>query len=95
MPSTVPRIRRSVPPGMRVARQREVMRDMIAGKDQRATAARLGVSERTVSGEINALRDLFGAESREQLAFKWAFSPDRLVVASPVEDGRDSVDTAA
>ncbi len=77
------------------ARQREVMRDMIAGKDQRATAARLGVSERTVSGEINALRDLFGAESREQLAFKWAFSPDRLVVASPAEDGRDSVDNAA
>jgi DNA-binding CsgD family transcriptional regulator len=76
-------------------RQREVMRDMVAGRDQRATATRLGVSERTVSGEINALKDLFDAESREQLAFKWAFSPDRLVGVSAVETGRVDVQTAA
>lgn len=78
------------------ARQREVMRDMVTGKDQRATATRLGVSERTVSGDINALKDLFDAESREQLAFKWAFSPDRLVGASPAESvTATGVDTAA
>ncbi|MFG2276721.1 LuxR C-terminal-related transcriptional regulator [Streptomyces chartreusis] len=76
-------------------RQREVMRDMVAGNDQRATATRLGVSERTVSAEINALKDLFDAESREQLAFKWAFSPDRLVGVTAVEVGQDAVDTAA
>lgn len=73
------------------ARQREVMRDMVAGKDQRATAARLGVSVRTVSEEINELKDRFDAESREQLAFKWAFSPDRLVGTSPAEDDGQAV----
>lgn len=78
------------------ARQREIMRDMVAGKDQRATASRLGISVRTVSEEINALRDLFDAESREQLAFKWAFSPDRLVGASRAEAGQATgVETAA
>ena len=67
-------------PGVRTTpRQREVLRDMVAGKDRRATAGRLGVSERTVSVEITALMDVFDASSREQLAFKWAFSPDRLV----------------
>jgi DNA-binding CsgD family transcriptional regulator len=65
------------------ARQREIMRDMVAGKDQRATAARLEVSPRTVSDEIKELKSLFDAESREQLAFKWAFSQDRLVGVNP------------
>jgi DNA-binding CsgD family transcriptional regulator len=60
-------------------RQREIMRDMVAGRDQRAIAGRLGVSVRTVSDEINALRDLFDASSREQLVYKWAFSADRIV----------------
>jgi hypothetical protein len=41
------------------------------------------VSPRTVSDEIKELKDLFAAESREQLAFKWAFSQDRLVGLNP------------
>lgn len=60
-------------------RQREILRDMVAGRDQRATAGRLGISVRTVSDQIAELRDLFDAASREELAYKWAFSPDRLV----------------
>jgi DNA-binding CsgD family transcriptional regulator/sugar-specific transcriptional regulator TrmB len=77
-------------------RQREIMRDMVDGKDQRATAGRLGISVRTVSDEINALKDLFDAQSREQLCFKWAFSPDRMVDDSAPEDGLTPVtETAA
>ncbi|WP_330328231.1 LuxR C-terminal-related transcriptional regulator [Streptomyces pseudovenezuelae] len=68
-------------------RQREIMRDMVAGKDQRATASRLGVSERTVTNEITQLKDMFDATSREQLAFAWAFSTDRTVDDSaPADD---------
>jgi len=55
------------------------MRDMIDGRSQQATASRLGVSVRTVSDDITALKDLFDARSREQLAFKWASALDRLV----------------
>jgi DNA-binding CsgD family transcriptional regulator/sugar-specific transcriptional regulator TrmB len=68
-------------------RQREIMRDMVAGKDRRAIAGRLGVSERTVTGEINALMDAFDAISREQLAYAWAFSADRTVDDSAPADG--------
>lgn len=60
-------------------RQREIMRDMVDGRSQQATATRLGVSVRTVSDEINTLKDWFDARSREQLAFKWASSVDRLI----------------
>ena len=78
----------SGPDGVRTTRrQREIMRDMVDGQDQRATAARLGVSVRTVSEEIAALRDLFDARSREQLVWKWAFSPDRLIDDSAPEAG--------
>jgi DNA-binding CsgD family transcriptional regulator len=74
-------------------RQREIMRDMVAGKSRRATAGRLGVSERMVSEEINTLRDLFGARSREQLCFKWAFSQDRLVDDNAPDAGSGAVTT--
>lgn len=76
----------SGPDGVRTTcRQREILRDMVDGRDQRATAVRLGVSVRTVSEEIAALRDLFDARSREQLVWKFAFSPDRLVDDSAPE----------
>jgi DNA-binding CsgD family transcriptional regulator len=68
-------------------RQRAIMREMVDGRDQRAIAARLGVSVRTVSDEVNALKDLFDAVSREQLTYKWAFSPDRLFGDSAPGDG--------
>jgi DNA-binding CsgD family transcriptional regulator len=68
-------------------RQRAIMREMTDGRDQRAIAARLGISVRTVSDEVTALKDLFDAVSREQLTYKWAFSPDRLFGDVPGEDG--------
>jgi DNA-binding CsgD family transcriptional regulator len=68
-------------------RQREIMRDVIAGKHQRVIAGRLGISVRTVSDEITALKDLFDAVSREQLVWKWSHSPDRYVDDSAPEPG--------
>lgn len=68
-------------------RQREIMRDVVDGHSQQATASRLGVSVRTVSDEITELKGLFDARSREQLAFKWATSVDRLVDDSAPDAG--------
>ncbi|MEU5043201.1 helix-turn-helix transcriptional regulator [Streptomyces griseorubiginosus] len=60
-------------------RQREIMRDMVEGIPQQATARRLGVSKRTVAGDIDDLKGRFGAGSLMQLAIRWSQSPDRLV----------------
>lgn len=60
-------------------RQREIMRELADGRDQRAAASRLGVSVRTVSEEITALKNLFDAKSQAQLAYRWAFSVDRTI----------------
>lgn len=68
-------------------RQREIMRDLVGGLDQRAIATRLGVSERTVAGEITALKDAFDARSQAELGYKWGSSADRLVDDSAAEAG--------
>lgn len=60
-------------------RQREILRDVVAGREQRVTAQRLGISLRTLGVEIADLKDLFDAASLPELTFKWALSPDRLV----------------
>ncbi|WP_443296220.1 hypothetical protein [Streptomyces sp. GDS52] len=57
-------------------RQREILRDVVAGRAQQATAQRLGISLRTLTGEIAELKSLFDAESLPQLTFKWGRSPD-------------------
>ncbi len=77
-------------------RQREVVRGLVAGLDQRGIATELGVSVRTVADEINDLKDLFDAKSPAELAYKWSFSSDRLVDDSAPEAGlRASVRPAA
>ena len=60
-------------------RQREVLRDIVVGRAQQATAQRLGISLRTLGVEVAELKSLFDAESLPELAFRWALSPDRLV----------------
>jgi DNA-binding CsgD family transcriptional regulator len=60
-------------------RQREILRDIVVGRAQQATAQRLGISLRTLGVEIAELKSLFDAESLPELAFRWALSPDRLV----------------
>ena len=76
------------PGGVRTTRrQREIMRELVADRDQRAIASRLGIGLRTVAAEINELKALLGAASVTGLAFKWALSPDRLIDDSEPEDG--------
>lgn len=60
-------------------RQREIMRELAAERDQKAIAARMGISLRTVGVEINELKALLGASSVQGLTYKWALSPDRLI----------------
>lgn len=60
-------------------RQREIMREIVEDRDQKAIAQRLDLGLRTVNAEINALKDLFGSSSLAGLAYKWAQSTDRLV----------------
>ncbi|MFF0009634.1 hypothetical protein ACFYQT_40270 [Streptomyces tibetensis] len=66
-------------------RQREILRDMASSRPQQATADRLGISLRTLAGEIAALKDLYDASSLAELTYKWALSPDRMVDDSTPE----------
>lgn len=60
-------------------RQREIMRELVADRDQKAIASRLGIGLRTVAAEVNELKALLGASSVPGLTYRWALSPDRLV----------------
>lgn len=75
------------PGGVRTtARQREILRVVVAGRSQQATAQRLGVSLRTLGVEIAELKSLFDAASLPEVTYKWALSPDRMVDDSAGED---------
>ncbi|MFJ4473277.1 hypothetical protein ACIP2X_38085 [Streptomyces sp. NPDC089424] len=66
--------------GLRTTRrQREILRDLLAGHTQEATASRLGIGLRTVTTELAELKALFDASSAMELGYKWGLSPDRLV----------------
>ncbi|MFD9249586.1 hypothetical protein [Streptomyces bottropensis] len=67
-------------------RQREILRDIAAGIEQRITARRIGISTRKLTDEITELKALFGASSLPQLTFQWALSPDRLMDDSAPTD---------
>jgi DNA-binding CsgD family transcriptional regulator len=56
--------------------ERAILRDMVDGIQQRTTAARLGISPRTLTKHIEVLKDKFGAVSPAQLGCKFALSPD-------------------
>lgn len=60
-------------------RQREIMRDAVEGRDQQATAKRLGISLRTLAEEVKALKDIAGVSTLTGLGFWWGRSADRLV----------------
>lgn len=59
--------------------QREILRDMVAGIKQTSTAARLGVSVRSLQRELDQLRELWGVSTLAELAYRWALSPDHRV----------------
>lgn len=59
--------------------QREILRDMVSGTTQAATAGRLGISVRTLQRELDQVREMTGASSPAELGYWWALSDDRLV----------------
>lgn len=66
--------------GTRTTRvQREILRDMAGGVEQRITAQRIGMSLRKLTDEIGQLRTLWGVSTLAELTYRWALSPDRLV----------------
>jgi DNA-binding CsgD family transcriptional regulator len=59
--------------------QREILRELSAGRDQKGAARQLGISLRSMNQKVAELRDLFQAPSVPALIYKWALSPDRHV----------------
>lgn len=56
--------------------ERAILRDMVDGIQQRTTAARLGIGQRTLTKHIEGLKQKFNARSPAQLGCKFAQSPD-------------------
>jgi DNA-binding CsgD family transcriptional regulator len=69
--------------------ERAILRDMVDGIQQRTTAARLGISQRTLTKHIETLKGKFGAVSPAQLGCKFALSPDYRFDDSAPVDGQD------
>ncbi|MFG2723067.1 hypothetical protein ACGFW5_32925 [Streptomyces sp. NPDC048416] len=68
--------------------QREILRDMARGIEQRLTAQRLGIGLRSLSKEVHTLRELFGASTLQELTYQWALSDERLIDDRPPRQGR-------
>jgi DNA-binding CsgD family transcriptional regulator len=69
--------------------ERAILRDMVDGIQQRATATRLGISPRTLTKHIDTLKGKFGAVSPAQLGCKFALSPDyRVDDSAPACDAK-------
>lgn len=68
--------------------ERAILRDMVDGIQQRMTAARLGIGQRTLTKHIEVLKGKFGAVSPAQLGCKFALSPDFHFDDSAPVDGR-------
>ncbi|MFJ7023180.1 hypothetical protein ACIQUW_32940 [Streptomyces sp. NPDC101117] len=59
--------------------QREILRDLAAGRPQRMTAARLGIGLRTLTRHIDDLKDIFQAGTVQELTYQFALSADHRV----------------
>lgn len=68
--------------------QREILRDMARGIEQRLTAQRLGIGLRSLSKEVHDLRELFGASTLQELTYQWALSDERLIDDRPPAQGQ-------
>lgn len=67
-------------PGVRTtALQRAILRDLVSGYQQHVIAKRMGMGKRTLSDEIATLRDLFRAQTTNQLVYQFGRSPDHDV----------------
>jgi len=69
--------------------ERAILRDMVDGIQQSRTAARLGISLRTLTDHVAVLKSKFGAVSPAQLGCKFALSPDYRFDDSAPVDGQD------
>jgi DNA-binding CsgD family transcriptional regulator len=76
------------------ARQREILRSLVAGMSRAAVARTIGVSNRTLEEEIAGLKRISGSDTPMQLAFWFAHCPDRLIDDSASSEG-DALTTAA
>ncbi|MFD9792135.1 LuxR C-terminal-related transcriptional regulator [Streptomyces sp. NPDC059070] len=69
--------RAPVSPAYTTPTLRTMLRGVCAGKSQTQIGKQLGVSERTVSGQLSALREQLGLQTSAQLVYWWATSPER------------------
>lgn len=83
--------------GVRTTRfQREILRDLAAGRPQRSTAARLGIGLRTLTRHVDELKLMFQAGSVQELTYRFALSPDHRVDDTVVDAvSRPSGDSVA
>lgn len=83
--------------GVRTTRfQREILRDLAAGRPQRSTAARLGIGLRTLTRHVDELKVMFQAGSVQELTYRFALSPDHRVDDTVVDTvSHPSGDSAA
>ncbi|MGW2837287.1 LuxR C-terminal-related transcriptional regulator [Streptomyces sp. NPDC001493] len=58
-------------------RQRQILGELEAGWNKQQAAKRLGISERTVTGELSQLREKLGMRTLYQVMAWWASSRDR------------------
>lgn len=72
------------------ARQREILRGLAAGTEQRVLARRIGISPRTLSDQVTFLKGLWDVQTLPELTYQWALSPDRHI-----DDGNQSAPTKA
>lgn len=65
------------------ARQREILRGLAAGIEQRVLARQMGIAPRTMTDQVTFLKGLWSVRTVAELTYQWALSPDRLVDDSP------------
>ncbi|WP_331752119.1 helix-turn-helix transcriptional regulator [Streptomyces sp. NBC_00829] len=56
--------------------QRAILRELVAGRDQKQIAPRLSISEKTIQNQLADLRKRLGLETTMQLMYWWATSSE-------------------
>ncbi|WP_167163053.1 helix-turn-helix transcriptional regulator [Streptomyces sp. MBT27] len=58
------------------ATQRSILRELVAGRDQRQIATRLNISDKTLRNQLAVLRAKLGVDTTIQVIYWWATSPE-------------------
>uniref|UniRef100_UPI003F4978E9 helix-turn-helix transcriptional regulator n=1 Tax=Streptomyces sp. CA-136453 TaxID=3240050 RepID=UPI003F4978E9 len=56
--------------------QRSILRELVAGRDQRQIAPRLNISDKTLQNHLALLRRKLGLETTMQVVYWWATTPE-------------------